>query len=928
MSSPTVFISYSHKDELWKERLVTQLRVLQMEGVLEVWDDRRIEAGLDWRPEIEQAIERAAVAILLVSADFLTSKFILGEEVPRLLERRQKEGLRVIPLIVRPCAWQAVKWLSPIQARPKDGRPLSSATAHQIEVDLAALALEVAGIIRRAGPVTRGSKGTIAPEKISLAKLPSTSPDLFGRERELAALDAAWETPGTNVVTLVAFGGVGKTALVNLWLNRMGQKNWRGADRVFGWSFYSQGAAEGRQASADLFIATALGWFGDPDPKKGSPWEKGERLAELVRKQRTLLVLDGVEPLQQPPEGRLKDPALQTLLRELAHSNPGLCIVSTRLAVDDLKDFAGTSVETIDLEDLAPEDGARYLGHLGIKGTDEELRQAAKDMDGHALALTLLGTYLATGHGGDIRKRDLVPRLTAEAKHGEHARGIMEAYERWFEGKPEQDILRLMGLFDRPAEPGPLRVLRQPPAIPGLTERLQKLSEYPWNLALDNLRQARLLDPKDPEAPDSLDCHPLVREHFGEQLEATGPAAWREAHGRLYEHYSSAAKGYPDTIEEMTPLYAAVAHGCQAGRYQEAFNEVYRRRIHRGDEFFSLHKLGAFGADLAALAGFFDPPWEKPAAGLTEPDKAFVLNEAGFDLRALGRLGEAVEPMRAGLDADIAGEDWGNAAISAGNLSELHLTLGDIGQAVAYAEQSVQLADRSGDAFRRMAFRTTLADALHQAGRLQEAETLFQEAERMQQERQPGYPLLYSLWGFRYCDLLLGQGKYQEVCDRAAKTVAWAEPQRVLLAIALDHLSFGRAREGTGDLREAESHLNQAVTGLRQAGYQDDLSRGLLSRASFYRLRGDFPHAQRDLDEALLIATRSQMRLHEADCQLEQARLALATGDPVRARTSFARARTLIQETGYRRRDAELTALEEQLGHAGSQPSSPGSETV
>ena len=498
--------------------------------------------------------------------------------------------------------------------------------------------------------------------------------------------------------------------------------------------------------------------------------------------------------------------------------------------------------------------------------------------------------------------------------------------ERWFEGKPEQDILRLMGLFDRPAEPGPLRVLRQPPAIPGLTERLQNLGEYQWNLALDNLRQARLLDPKDPEAPDALDCHPLIREHFGERLKVSAPAAWREAHGRLYEHYRSAAKEYPGTIEEMAPLFAAVAHGCQAGRHQEALHEIYRRRIHRGNEFFSVHKLGALGADLAALAGFFDPAWEKPVAGLTEPYKSFVLNEAGFDLRALGRLGEAVEPMRAGLDADIAGEDWRNAAISAGNLSELHLTLGDIRQAIAYGERGVELADRSGNAFERTAFRATLADALHEAGRLREAETLFQEAERMQQQRQPEYPLLYSVWGFRYSDLLLGQGRYHEVRDRAATTLAWEGGR--LLDIALDHLPLGRACEGAGDLAEAEPHLNQAVTGLRQAGTQHELPRGLLARASFYRRRGDFPHAQRDLDEALLIATRSQMRLHEADCHLEQARLSLATGDPARARTALARARTLIQETGYHRRDAELAALEEQLGQTGSQPSSPGSEGV
>jgi hypothetical protein len=74
---------------------------------------------------------------------------------------------------------------------------------------------------------------------------------------------------------------------------------WRGAEKVFGWSFYSQGTD--RLSSSDEFIDAALRWFGDVDPKVGSPWDKGERLAALIKKQRTLLVLDGVEPLQWGP---------------------------------------------------------------------------------------------------------------------------------------------------------------------------------------------------------------------------------------------------------------------------------------------------------------------------------------------------------------------------------------------------------------------------------------------------------------------------------------------------------------------------------------------------------------------------------------------------------------------------------------------------
>jgi hypothetical protein len=123
-------------------------------------------------------------------------------------------------------------------------------------------------------------------------------------------------------VTLVAVGGTGKTALVKHWLARMAADDWRGATGVLGWSFYSQGAREDGGASSDPFIDYGLRWFGDEDPTRGSPWEKGERLAGYFAATRSLLVLDGMEPLQYPPgvehPGRVRDPALAALLATLA----------------------------------------------------------------------------------------------------------------------------------------------------------------------------------------------------------------------------------------------------------------------------------------------------------------------------------------------------------------------------------------------------------------------------------------------------------------------------------------------------------------------------------------------------------------------------------------------------------------------------------
>jgi tetratricopeptide (TPR) repeat protein len=222
--------------------------------------------------------------------------------------------------------------------------------------------------------------------------------------------------------------------------------------------------------------------------------------------------------------------------------------------------------------------------------------------------------------------------------------------------------------------------------------------------------------------------------------------------------------------------------------------------------------------------------------------------------------------------------------------------------------------------------RTTLADALHQAGQLAEAEAAFREAEEMQKASQKEFPLLYSVQGFRYCDLLLSQGEVAEVQRRAGQTLEWVTTQNWLLDIALDHLSLGRAHLLQAQIgahrdvpqRDAATYLDRAVDGLRQAGQQDYLPRGLLARAELRRAMGALDtgaldKAQRDLDEAFSIATRGGMRLFEADCHLAYARLHLARGDKDKAQESFAEAKKMIGEMRYHRRDKDVDELEGQL---------------
>jgi TIR domain/NACHT domain len=265
--------------------------------------------------------------------------------------------------------------------------------------------------------------------------------------RVLAFLNDAWTSEHVNVVTIVAWAGVGKSTLVNHWLGRMAAEDYRSAQLVFGWSFYRQGTS-GESSSADEFLDAALAWFGDPDPRIGTAWEKGERLAKLVAHRRTILVLDGLEPLQNPPgpqEGRVREPSLQALLRELAAFNKGLCVITTRLPIADIADRAGVTALRRELEQLSSDSGAKLLRALGVTGQEAELQSASDEFGGHCLALTLLGSYLSDAYDGDIRcRKEVSERLAYDVRQGVHARKVMESYQTWFREGPELSVLRIL----------------------------------------------------------------------------------------------------------------------------------------------------------------------------------------------------------------------------------------------------------------------------------------------------------------------------------------------------------------------------------------------------------------------------------------------------------------------------------------------------
>jgi tetratricopeptide (TPR) repeat protein len=916
-----VFISYSHKDKKWKDMLLSQLGVLEEEGGVSVWSDDQIGVGDEWFLEIKNAIQPATIGICLISADFLNSKFVREFEVPDLLEKREKDGMWLIPIMIKPCLTKAVPWLRRLQIFSKD-KPISGKIKNKQEEAFFEIAEKIYDRLEAAKnseeplplpekPIPSWEK----PEKIDIDRLPVTGAELFGRTDELNKLDEFWDSGKTNVVSFVAWGGVGKSTLINKWLKYMCEENYRGANKVFGWSFYSQGTND-KVTSADQFIRTALKWFGDENPDEGSAWDKGKRLGRLIGQGKNLLVLDGMEPLQsglKEERGKIKDPALEMLLKQLAKKNEGLCVISTREVIRDMNKL-GDTYQEIELDQISKEAGRALLRVQGVRGTDEELEAVVEGFGNHALAINLLGSYLHEIPGHSISEAHKIEIFKVDDERSRHPRRVIQAWEQKLGEGPELNVLRVLGLFDRPADEGAVKALRMKPAIKYLTDHIK--TEKKYLSALKKLRSLNLIAKESHIDPGDLDAHPIIRQHFAKQLEHDYLESWKEANDRLYQYYKNVTRYEPDVLEEMQPLFFAVAHGCMAGKYEEVFDEIYLARINRYNNYFITKILGAYGTNLAVLAFFYKKKWNKTVVGLKKEEQATVFNSSGMCFRSLGHLREAIELFKSSLKITKTLEDWVSVSIEAGNLSELYLTLGDLNLGKYYALKSVEFADRSGISSEKMINLTVLADAKFQMGRIAEAKKLFIKAEKILKKINPDAPFLSSTWGFKYCDLLLDNNRYKAVFDRAKNAL---DDSRTLLDFALCRLTFGRAyflktlNEKKTDIKKVDQFLNQAVDNLRKAGPLDYLPSGLLARAELYRAQKKWNESQEDLDEVFELSESSGMRLFECDAHLEQARLYLAQGKQEEAIPHVKDARKLIEDTGYHRRDSALAELEKQV---------------
>ena len=368
------------------------------------------------------------------------------------------------------------------------------------------------------------------------------------------------------------------------------------------------------------------------------------------------------------------------------------------------------------------------------------------------------------GFDGEQPSLQSTELLKGRERESRHARKMIASYEKWFEDEPDEVnsaalvILRFMGLFNRPPEPGCIRALREEP-IAGLSEALFAGSdtEETWRKAILRLQRARLLERRGHHWND-IDSHPLIREYFAARLDEEYADSAREAHRHLYEHLKQSTPELPDNLNDMMPLYHAVAHGCKAGQIANALESIYRKRISRRADY-GWKRLGAVGMDLAACASFFACYWNRLKTDVPSVRQGFLFGQTGLLLRAVGRAQESVDPMRAGYEIDIQNGDWANAATTLGNLCETNYLLGRFSEAINCGIDAVTTARKSHNIATCFATESKLARVFHFVGQLNASQTMFKKIEQKEIQINPQYKSIYSMPGYWFSDLSWTQAR-------------------------------------------------------------------------------------------------------------------------------------------------------------------------
>lgn len=666
--------------------------------------------------------------------------------------------------------------------------------------------------------------------------VPSAEPveHFTGRAEELARLDRWAADPQVALIAVTAWGGAGKTALVTRWVDAGGLARRADLRGMFGWSFYAD-------PSAEHWASGLLDWA---RRNLGVAVIGHGRLAEsvlgLLRAVPVLLVLDGLEVVQEGPAGngfgRLLDGTLREVLAGACQqSGAGLILLTSRFPFADLEGFDGTSARMLEVPPFTLSEGSALLAAVGGGWlTDAERRGLVRAVDGHALATGVLAGLLAA-RPPDADLTALLAELDEATRTDARVGKVLGFYADRL-AEPDRYLLAAVSLFARPV-PAPAVLAVAEHAVFGA--RLAG-----WTAAMVQAAVTGRLGGLASWHPDqTISAHPLVRGAFRHLvLDAAGTAAETSLAGM--------PTGPVTSRTDALRVVEAIELLLDADQWEPA-DDLYQNRSGQPEAW---KILPAARLGQRAATAFVATPARRDAcsAQLSPNRLGFYLVSAGLWAMNAGDLVTAREylPMAVRNRRDVG--NMGNLVRCLENLAECLGHLGQTGPARDAAAEALTSAQADSDRADVRTSHVFLGWAAGRAGETAEAERQFTAADQIE-FADNGYHMV-SLLGNWWADWLARTGRdgparalaesNAEVCREYGWNDSLAQCDRIL----------GRLAVAAGDAAAAGAHLAAAVAVFRDGDYLTELATTLVDLAGLARASGDLDAAERHAAEAITIA--------------------------------------------------------------------------
>jgi hypothetical protein len=738
------------------------------------------------------------------------------------------------------------------------------------------LATQVAIALPKPSERVNGESFLAAPPQPCVAHPYPLQENFAGRRNERGML-TDWLTGNRPVLSTVAIGGMGKSALTWAWLQRdvLGLPLPGAAETdaeasrvpeaarpegVFWWSFYEH------DATFAAFVREALRYVSAGRAQHASPHDQLQALAAILVGNRFLLFLDGFERELRAYAGlnaayqgdavdeddrRCVDPQAGIFLQFMASQAVGSRILlTTRLHPEELDGLAGC--HRLDLTSMDPEDAVRFFHAQGVKGTRAEIQEACAPYGYHPLALRLLAGLIVKDHRqpGDVRVAARYP-VTEQLKGKEKHHILQVAYDAM--EKPSRELLSSVAAF------------RSPMSYESLLALNPSETEDRFDAALGELIARGLLFFD--RGKKQYDLHPVVRQYAYDRL--TDKAG---VHTRLRDYFAKVtAPKDAESLEELAPVIELYHHTLRAGQYDEA-QRLYRDRMNAALYF----RLGAYQLCIDLLRGLF-PDGEDRHPRLKNVDaRGWTRNALAMSYARAGRPRLALALYSLNNAAQERAENELNLAVSLRNMAGDQLTTGHLRERDRNIARSIALCHDLGDEFQE-------AIGHHELGRLEAYQGRPSRSDRR---------LDAALAGFRKQDrkqwegivaadraiLALLAGSSQQAIEHARESRELANFQHYerdivqaewLLGWSLIHQSPA----------ESETHLTEALTRCRRINLIEFEPNILIGFARLHHADNNPTEALAHVQEALAIADRCEYRLVQADCHNLLAQLALDAGD-------------------------------------------------